>query len=247
VVHRRCAGHQQRRPDRSLRPRPGRLGSGGSSSPDPDSRAESDTYANCDTNGYPNCHGDGDPNCNSNADTKTNTNTDGNADPDNNTYTHIDNDGNANSHTDSNGKLVTNANSYPDCDSDVNAYVDTYGNCYIDADTQPDTNCYSDGDCNANSNTNSHPGRHNQSSHERRKFFCCTQWLTQSTWVDHDGLFPVGDDNQLRAHHPYADSDWEYVQVYHCQHQRLECEPRLSFSNCGYQQRRNQVRQRQDL
>ena len=52
-------------------------------------------------------------------------------------------------------------------------------------------------------------------------FFSETQWLTRSAWVDDDCLFQVGHDNQLRAHHPCADSDWEYVPEHHCEHQRL--------------------------
>ena len=36
---------------------------------------------------------------------------------------------------------------------------------------------------------------YNQSGNERRKFFCYTQWLSQSAWVDHDGSLPVWSDD----------------------------------------------------
>ena len=57
----------------------------------------------------------------------------------------------------------------------------------------------------------------------------------------------MGHYNQLRAHHPCADADWEYIPAYHCQHQRPECEPPLSFPNCSHEQRRHSHGQRKDL
>ena len=146
-----------------------------------------------------------------------------------------------NSNTDSHG----NPNSNAHCDGNSYGHCNSYCNTYRDADSDSNCNTYCDG--HAYSDSDTWPGSHNQSGNERRKCFRYTQWLSQSAWVDHDCLFPVGHDNQLRAHHPCADPDWEYVPAYHCQHQRLECEPPLSFPNCGHQRRRYQLWRRQDL
>ena len=53
-------------------------------------------------------------------------------------------------------------------------------NAYTHTDTYPHTD--------ADGHRNSRPGCHNQARHERRKFLCYTQWVTQSTWVHHDAF-----------------------------------------------------------
>ena len=88
------------------------------------------------------------------------------------------------------------ANADGACESDSDSDSDRHSNTYA----------YCDGDCNFDGNAHiDAAGCHNQCGNERRKFFCYTQWLSQSAWVVDDGLFPVGHDNQLRAHHRCAD------------------------------------------
>jgi hypothetical protein len=100
-------------------------------------------------------------------------------------------------------KSYGNANFQSDGNGHLHAYTNTdrYSHSNINADRDRDAHAdpYADG------HSNSHPGRYNQCRNERRKFVCYTQWLSQSAWVDHDCLFPVGRDNQLRTHHHDAD------------------------------------------
>ena len=95
--------------------------------------------------------------------------------------------------------------------------------------------------------TNSYPRRYHQSGYKRCKFFCYTEWLSQPAWSNHDRLFSIWFDDRLRLHHPYADSDWQHGPTYQCCHQRLECEPRLSFSNRSPQRRGHRLWRRSDL
>jgi hypothetical protein len=163
-------------------------------------------------------------------------------------YTHTNTNTNGNCYTHCNCNCNSNRNGYSNShgNRDPNSHGDGYG--YTDRNRDTDCDAYSDGDCNFDGNAYSDAaGCHNQCSNETREFFCNAQWLSQSAWVEHDGLFSVGHDNQLRTHHSCADSDWEYFSAYHCQHQRLECEPPLSLSNCSHQQWRHELWQRQDI
>ena len=65
---------------------------------------------------------------------------------------------------------------------------------------------------------NRRSGGHNEFGDLNREFFRYAQWLTGSAWVAHDSLFPVGHDNQLRAHYAYSESDWKHVPEHCCQH-----------------------------
>ena len=81
---------------------------------------------------------------------------------------------------------------------------------------------------------------------------CCalfsqTQRPTRSAWVDHDRLFPIWTNHQLRKQNAQPDQNWEQLPECLCEHLGLECAHHLSFSNCSYQQCRHQVRRRQDL
>jgi hypothetical protein len=84
------------------------------------------------------------------------------------------------------------------------SYADTDTETVTDTDTDTDTDRY------GRANADSHPDRHNQCGDERRKLFRYTQWLSQSAWNHHDGLLSVWPDDQLRLHHPDADSDWQH-------------------------------------
>ena len=70
--------------------------------------------------------------------------------------------------------------------------------------------------------------------HKRGDFFSHAQRLAGSAWVDYQRLFPVWDDDELRARHPYAESDWEHLPEHRCQHQRLNCEHHVSLSDCSH-------------
>jgi hypothetical protein len=166
-----------------------------------------------------------------------------------------------------------NADRYINCNSCRDSYVysntngylysHTHGDVYADDYTYGDGNTDRDGDsnsyryCDSNPDSNTYadpdgdshwaPNCHDQSGDQCNYFFRETQWLTRSAWVDDDRLFQVGHDNQLRAHHRYADPEWEYVPEHHCQHQRLNGEPHLSFPNCSSQQWWHQLWQRQDI
>src|SRR5206468_3075973 len=177
------------------------------------------------------------------------------SDSDTNSYSHADPHTNGDSHSYGYIYAYSDTNSYSHADPHTNGDSHSYGYVYA----YSYTNSHCDGYCNSYAHSNAYanchaysdsdtePGSHNQSGDERHRCFRYTQWLSQSTWVDHDCLFPVGHDNQLRAHHRHADPDWEYVPAYHCQHQRLECEPPLSFPNCSHQRWRHQLWHRQDL
>src|SRR5206468_6697197 len=79
------------------------------------------------------------------------------------------------------------------------------------------------------------------------KFFGDTEWLARSTWVEDNCFFPVGHDNQLRPHHSHAESDWQYVPEYCCQHQQPDYPYYLSFPNRCHQHRWHEDGRRQNL
>jgi N-acetylneuraminic acid mutarotase len=100
---------------------------------------------------------------------------------------------------------------------------------------------------NADGHSHSHPGRYNQSRNERCKFFCYAQWLSQSAWVNHDGLFSVWSNDQLRTHDCLPDQDREFVAECQRKHQRLSCEHHVPFPDRSHEQRWYQLWQRQDI
>jgi hypothetical protein len=151
--------------------------------------------------------------------------------------------------TDTYGNCYTGAKSY------ANANFHSDGNGHLHAYTNTDSNRYSHSninadrhrDANADSHSHSHPGRYNQCRNERRKFFCYTQWLSQSARVNHDSLFSVWDNDQLRAHDCLPDQDREHIPECQRKRHRLSCEHHLSFPNCSHQQWWHQLWQRQDI
>ena len=148
------------------------------------------------------------------SDCQPDTNTHGYSHPNADSYRNRDSYGHvhaySHSHSDRYGYCDSNGDSHtnPNADSNCNGHRDRDSDCYTysHADADADANSYSD--------SNTYSGRYNQSGNQRRQFCCCTKWLTQSTWVDYDCLFPVRPNDQLRAHYPYADSDWKHFPEY---------------------------------
>ena len=128
-----------------------------------------------------------------------------------NTDSHCNRNGDTHSYGYSYGD--SNSNGYGNSDAYSHGNRNSYG--YANRHTYRNSNCntycdcygHSDGNanCHAHCDSDTSPGSDNQAGDQRRKCFRYAQWLSQSAWLDHDCLFPVGHDNQLRAH--YLNSD----------------------------------------
>ena len=79
-----------------------------------------------------------------------------------------------------------------------------------------------------------------------RQLFRHAQWLSRSARTDHNCLFRVRHDDELRAHHRAPDQDRQHVSERGCQYHRLNAEHHVPFPDRGHEQRGDCSRWRPD-
>ena len=72
-------------------------------------------------------------------------------------------------------------------------------------------------------------GRHHQSRNLDRKLFSQTERLGESARIDHQRVFSIWNNEQLRTHYRPAKSHREHLPKYQCAYWRLDCQHHLPF------------------